>query len=109
VLGPSQPEALARILHVLGSPRAFAMPPDTVALIAPTGEVEYEALRSEWIALTERTRAAVAEVPTALHETTLIRHPLGGPLALGDVLDFLAAHVRHHEYQLDRIEAGWTA
>lgn len=71
--------------------------------LAPTGQVPVTAAVTRWQVARQRLRDAAALAAHAPQPVALLRHPAAGPLSWRGGLDFLAAHIRHHERQLHRI------
>lgn len=63
----------------------------------PQVDAEWQRVRAEMQVFLERC------LPAQL-ACAAIRHPVSGSLTLGQTLDFLSAHLRHHTYQLGRLK-----
>lgn len=71
--------------------------------LTPTAPGSLESLRSRW----DGTRAGITRFLRELEAGDLLRprfrHPVAGWLTVGQGLDFLERHIRHHERQIHRI------
>ena len=103
-LGPLQPDKLAALeAFFADGTRRTTMPPAAAAFVAPQG-LGWPETRTGWT----ETEARWAELdpPAVLDGVGLVPHPVVGPMDADATLRFLAAHTRHHLFQLDRIEAS---
>lgn len=83
----------------------------TGGIVSPEGVAEAISSDDDLIALWNASRAAgfqrMRERMT--HDTwwsvQLFRHPIAGYISLYDTFSFMAAHIRHHIYQLQRLDS----
>lgn len=71
--------------------------------LAPAGADSLERLRSRWREAREGIVAVVDGLDAEALRQPRFRHPVAGWLTVGQGLDFLERHIRHHERQLHRI------
>lgn len=71
--------------------------------LAPTGQISVPDAAARWHAARARLRAEAATAATAASPVALLHHPAAGPFSWAGGLDFLTAHIRHHERQLRRL------
>ena len=104
---PPQPKVKLRSLLVLRAIEGLfglriRLPIPSKAL-TPTAPESLESLRSRW----DETRAGITRFLRELEPGDLrrprFRHPVAGWLTVGQGLDFLERHIRHHERQIHRI------
>jgi hypothetical protein len=90
---------------VLGLPLRIPAPPGAEAVM-PAAAPHYPDVRDRWAALRADWRRTMDDFSEADLRRMAYRHPLLGPFALPDALDFLLDHHRHHDPQLERIAAA---
>jgi hypothetical protein len=71
--------------------------------LAPSGTLSVSEASLRWHAVRDRLRDAAATAARATPHVALLHHPAAGPFSWAGGLDFLTAHIRHHERQLRRI------
>jgi len=71
--------------------------------LAPSGADALDTLRSRWSGAREGIAAVVRGLDADGLRQPRFRHPVAGWLTVGQGLDFLERHIRHHERQLHRI------
>ncbi|TFG52808.1 MAG: DinB family protein [Gemmatimonadales bacterium] len=71
--------------------------------LAPAGADSLDTLRSRWNEAREGIAAVVEGLDAEALRQPRFRHPVAGWLTVGQGLDFLERHIRHHERQLHRI------
>lgn len=105
------PEHLRRrkLRHVLAYPMVLAVMRVPVKVKAPLREIvprevrPFDVVREEWAAARRGLRKHLEGLADDEVSAPLIRHPVAGPAGADKLLTFLAAHVRHHEFQLGRL------
>lgn len=95
---------LALVKGVLGS-RVVRVDAPSRALL-PTGTAALDALERRWLEAGAGIEAFLRDLPPARRGERLFRHPVAGWLSLGQMLDFLAFHVRHHRRQVRAIRGS---
>ena len=78
--------------------------PAQAAMVHPNQLCELGELLVEWDTLRAELRAWTEQQTLSHPERGIVRHPVSGWLTLSQSLAFLAAHLRHHRYQLQRIK-----
>jgi hypothetical protein len=97
------------LILLMRSPARVRVP----GLVAPVILPGYEPDLSELTAAWNDTQTQLGQWIGELHENETayagFRHPVSGWMSVLQAVMFLAAHVRHHRYQLGRIRwnAGW--
>lgn len=103
-LGPPDEARIAALEAAFASgTRRATMPAAVAPFVAPQGQ-PYAQTRAEWDETAARWDAL--DVPAELAGVGLTPHPVAGPLDADGTARFLAAHIRHHTFQLDRIEVA---
>ena len=77
--------------------------PRGVEQVIPQAATDLAALSAEWNEVRKKLRELAKSVPGADCTCGVLRHPVGGWMTLPRTLAFLAAHIRHHRYQIERI------
>lgn len=103
-LGPTQPERMDALdaFFADGTQRT-TMPDGAAQFVGPQGQ-SWAETRAGWTET--ETRWEQIEIPDGLDGVGVVPHPRAGPMDPEDTFRFLAAHTRHHLFQLDRIEAA---
>lgn len=105
-VGPPSAEALAILVdRLLRADFRYRMPGPAAPYITPTG-LDPDEVRAEWGALAARLCEIAGTFPPELAGVGLLRHPVIGAMDAAGTLRFAAAHLRHHQHQLDRIAAS---
>ena len=71
----------------------------------PDPEITFEELEPRWSEERARFGGLVASMDDASLGEAGFKHPISGPLTVGESLDFLACHLEHHLKQIERIRA----
>lgn len=88
----------------LKSESKFKAPP----ILGDPGEGRsLEVLAAEWSRLRMKWRAFLEELDPAFQQKQVFRHPYAGPLNLEQAMAFIANHILHHRYQLERLAAAY--
>jgi hypothetical protein len=88
----------------LNSRRRLKVPRPT---LNPSGDhIELEELARRWVEVRGRMQRALEAVTPATRKDRPIGHPVAKWITWDQGLEFLFQHVRHHEKQIGRIEAG---
>ena len=96
---PSRARFIALIV-ALRSPAKFKVPPNAAAVVP--GEMAYEEIRADWTSFQAQWESIMANFPTEFESVGLTRHPVSGPMTLGQGLQFLAVHAARHLRQFER-------
>ena len=81
------------------TPLKFQVPP-TVG--EPPDNVVLEELQRDWQEVREGWRELLNSFPPQLHNKTVYRHPVAGPLSMDQSLAFLVRHLERHARQIRR-------
>jgi hypothetical protein len=100
-VGEPSTTSVEGLLQALRTPAKMTMPAD-VRGIAPTGEITYDELRTQWLAVGEQWHEIARTFPPELEGEALVLHNVAGPLTAAQTLRFLEAHIEHHLHQLAR-------
>lgn len=92
---------LALLKAVLGSRLVKVEAPSRALL--PEGTATLDALERRWLEAGAAIEAFLRDLPVTRRGERLFRHPATGWLSLGQMLDFLSFHARHHRRQIGRI------
>lgn len=85
----------------LGSRTKFKLPP---SLPAPTDDRSKDEALARWNEIRDGLKRHVeAYDPDTAGAAAVFVHPVVGPIDMASTLDFLASHLQHHTYQLERI------
>lgn len=105
-VGPPDAAALDRLLaHLDDDGFRYAMPEKAAPFIAPDA-MDPADVRREWDDLAARWHRLTETFPVDFVETGLVRHPLIGAVTAEGTARFVAAHIVHHQRQLQRILAA---
>lgn len=77
--------------------------------LAPSGAVSFEVLRQRWNEAREGIAREVMVLDAKGLQAPRFRHPIAGWLTMGQGLDFLDRHIRHHERQVHRLHRAALA
>jgi hypothetical protein len=96
---------------VISSPLKVRVPPGVASIVLPEMRCDQTQLNAAWKTAREEMRTWLGERGPELANFRAFIHPVGGWMCLSQAFNFLACHVRHHEYQLKRIRKnpGWAA
>lgn len=79
-------------------PFKFEVPP---VVGEPPESVDLDDLTRDWQEVRSGWREFVSTFPPELEDRAVYRHPVAGPLTLGDSLRFLITHLERHSRQID--------
>lgn len=103
-LGSLDPDKLAALeAFFADGTRRTTMPAGAASFVGPQG-LGWAEVRTAWTET--EMRWAELDVPDGLDGVGLVPHPVVGAMDADYTVRFLAAHARHHLFQLDRIEAS---
>jgi hypothetical protein len=60
----------------------------------------------QWVKNRERLFSLLDSLQPDQLSLGVFRHPVSGWMTMPQALAFLSAHIRHHEYQLDRLKSA---
>lgn len=83
--------------------------PQTVSRILPGEPLSLEAVMDLWAAHRLSLVSFLRSIGPGDDSVGLIYHPVAGWINLWTTLRFVSAHIRHHEYQLQRIRRAASA
>ncbi len=72
--------------------------------VLPGPSANLAELNAEWSAVRVNMRLLLDSVPPNQMHRGFFKHPVSGWMSIPKALRFLSAHLRHHEYQLKRLE-----
>jgi len=78
--------------------------PRPVSFVRPDHVTSLQAVLDSWSVERVRLREFVGAFPRSAEPVGLVSHPAVGWMNLATILGFLSVHLRHHEYQLERIK-----
>lgn len=90
----------AALMVAFRSPKKFKVP-EGASASAPGG-MTYHEIREGWFGFPAQWEAILGLIPKDLLDVGLIRHPISGPMTLGQCAQFLTAHTARHLKQLER-------
>ncbi len=91
------------VICVMRSPLRIQTPP-SAAQVLPQGLTTWAETRENWGKVRERLRLLLDQIRPERHQLALFRHPVSGWMTIRRGLGFLDAHLRHHQYQLERLK-----
>lgn len=98
-----------KLRHVLAYPLVMTAMRVPIRVKAPLPELvpreerPLEAVEADWRAARSSLRQHLEGIGEDDLDEPLILHPVAGPAGPGKLLAFLAAHIRHHEFQVGRL------
>lgn len=92
------------VIGIMNSPMRVKVPGGTPVDALPKGKDSLEEARREWLETRERVRKLLTEQSGHAGRRGLFRHPLSGWMTLETGVAFLAAHCRHHLFQIKRLD-----
>jgi len=97
------------LIQLMRSPARVQVPRSVARFILPGDALDLAELAAAWNDSQAKLGQWVAEVREDQTAYAGFRHPVSGWMSVLQGVLFLAAHVRHHRYQLGRIRrsAGW--
>ena len=98
--------ALRAIEGLFGLRLRLAVPSKS---LTPTVPESLEALRLRWTSVSDGITKYVGALESDDLSQPRFRHPVAGWVTVGQGLDFLERHIRHHERQLHRIRRSLAA
>lgn len=96
------------LIDVFESQRRVKVP-RSASVVLPGENLRFEEIASRW----ESTRTELAQflgaAPAEVLEKGIFKHPVGGWMNAGGILDFFSVHIAHHQFQFSRIEEAFWA
>lgn len=80
--------------------------PAGAEMVLPAPAVDREEAGARWDGVREEMVGLLSSLTPSQLRCGVFRHPVSGWMTVAGSLDFLSAHLRHHEYQLGRLRAG---
>ncbi len=80
--------------------------PASASIVWPQGTPDLPEAAASWNDVRRRMANLLGSLPPEQRYRGLFRHPVSGWMTMADALEFLTAHVRHHEYQLNRLKSA---
>lgn len=98
-IGSASKIRFAGLIAALKSPKKFKVPEK--APVFPDG-IPYDDMMADWKSMPDRWDSIIQSFPPERLNEAIIRHPVVGPITIGQTLQFLAAHSARHLKQLQR-------
>lgn len=97
------------LILLMRTPARLEVPGALSAAVLPGIDLKLPTLIQTWSDSQMRIRQWLEEFRGNTHEMAAFYHPVSGWMSVSQALSFIAAHTRHHRYQLGRIRrnAGW--
>ncbi len=93
------------VISIMKSPMRVKVP-SSASEVFPDSEADLVSVSEHW----NQTRVILRKVLDSLSADQLrcglLRHPVAGWMTMSGAMDFVSAHMRHHEFQLRRLEKG---
>ena len=115
-LAKTQCEAFARMRENLNQPVRLPfrdrprtslrvrVPASVAATVLPESSADFVAVRCNWNSSQSQLKEWLSRLEKDPRSLAGFRHPVSGWMSVTQGLRFLAAHVRHHRYQLARLK-----
>lgn len=91
------------VITVMRSPTRVRTPA-AVPQVLPAGEHDLAAMTREWQIIQKKMTRVLDDLSAPQLRCGLFPHPVSGWMTAPQAMSFLAAHLRHHRYQLNRLE-----
>ncbi len=72
----------------------------------PQGCLTLDELLNQWLDVRKKLQRLLSETKSDNRDEPVYRHPYGGPLDIGESLNFIDVHFDNHMRQIDRILVG---
>ena len=95
----------AMVLAAMRSTARTKVPP-AASLVLPDPTCDPAAAIAELLATHTELGTFLDQLPSAQLANGVFRHPVGGWMNPARTVTFLAVHMRHHRYQIDRIQGS---
>jgi len=92
------------IIQFMRTPLRVRVPASVAAAVLPDHSANFIALKRDWNHSQSQLKQWLSNLKSDPHSLTGFQHPVSGWMTVSLGLRFLAAHVRHHRYQLGRIK-----
>jgi hypothetical protein len=102
-VSPSGRAKTAMLLAMMRLPIKLKVP-GQVSFVLPDDVTSLQTVLSSWSDERLRLKAFVEALTTADETVGVVFHPAAGWMNLRATVSFLAIHIRHHKYQLQRIK-----
>jgi uncharacterized damage-inducible protein DinB len=80
--------------------------PASASVVWPERTADLPEAAASWDDVRGRMANLLGSLQPEQRYRGLFRHPVSGWMTMADALAFLAAHLRHHEYQLNRLKSA---
>lgn len=90
------------VIGIMRLPVRVKVPPGTPVEERPKGQQTLAEARSEWLEIRAQLRSVLTQ-PLVDRSEAVFRHPVSGWMNMDLAVGFLAAHCRHHLYQIERL------
>jgi len=87
-------------LQFLFTPIKFKAPK---VVSAPSNDSTYEEVKARLEEFQNELKSFADSYPDKYLKKAIFRHPIAGRITIVQMIDFFEAHLRHHEYQINRL------
>ena len=92
------------LTRIFRSDRRVKVPPSAPQIL-PEDQPDLDAIRQHWAEVRRDLVGLIEQASPYSARAGVFRHPVAGWMSLSGVLDFLAVHVLHHGFQLERLRS----
>ena len=96
------------VIAAMRLPVRVKVPPQASAVVPDTAP-DFATLAPHWTQIRRDISELLGSLNPSQCQRGLFRHPVSGWMTMPAAITFLTAHIRHHEYQLDRIHQALPA
>jgi uncharacterized damage-inducible protein DinB len=93
------------IIAIMQSPVRVKVP-STAAMVLPEATADTSETAMRWSQVREEMADMLRSLRPEQLRCGLFRHPVSGWMTMAQALKFLSAHLRHHDYQLNRLKSA---
>jgi len=80
--------------------------PASASMVLPEATADTSEIAMRWSAVREEMAEMLRSLRPEQLRCGLFRHPVSGWMTMARALAFLSAHLRHHDYQLNRLKSA---
>ena len=93
------------IIAVMHSPMRVKVPA-SASMVLPESRADSSKIAARWSEVREEMADLLRSLRPEQLSCGLFRHPVSGWMTMAQALAFLSAHLRHHDYQLNRLKSA---
>jgi len=93
------------VISVMRSPMRVKVP-TSATMVLPEATTDSHDTAKRWSEVREQMANLLRSLQPEQLRTGLFRHPVSEWMTMANALAFLSAHLRHHEYQLNRLNSA---